>query len=173
MKVKYIPKLKKHHNVPDFHLPATDGSLKTISYFKQRSNVVLYFFEKADCNSCQAKLKTFKSKAKRFDDLNTIVFAISSEPIEKLKKLKSDLELPFELLSDADLKVSTIYTYKKKEVSEVVPSIFVIDKFNSLRDQVIVHKDEGLPSIQEIIRLLLAIEIECPECGFFPGSTGI
>lgn len=168
-----MPRLKAQQSVPDFHLPATSGTEISASQFRQRNNLVLYFFGKVPCEPCRQRLASFRDNFSNFEHLNARLFAISPKPLELLKSLKQELKLPFELLSDRQLEAANLYTQIKPRLHEPYPSIFVIDRYNTLYAQAIEEKEENLPPIKDIFRVLHSIEIECPECGFFPGSTSI
>ncbi len=159
--------------VPDFHLPATNDKTISIGQYKQRKNIVLFFMGNKDCEPCQEKLREFKEYHNRLEHLTAVLYAISPEPIEKLKGLKAKLELPYELLSDSKLEASKAYTQLKEDQKEPVPTIFVIDRYNALNSQWLALEEKELPDVIFILRALHSIEIACPECGFFPGSTSI
>lgn len=173
MSISVLPKLKLYNTVPDYHLSSTNDKTVSIGQFKQRKNVVLFFFGSIDCEPCQEKLKEFKEYFNRLEHLTAVVFGISPEPVEQLKNLKSELELPFDLLSDTKLEMTNTYTHLREGGKEPVPSIFVIDRYNSLNSQWLAVEEKELPDVIYILRALHSIEIACPECGFFPGSTSL
>ncbi len=173
MDIIVLPQLKTGNNAPDFHLPATQGQNRSVGQYRQRKNVVLYFFNNINCAPCRQKLLELKDNYDRLEHLNAVLFGVSHDSIENLANLKNELELPFELLSDVDLVTTKTYAGLNPDKNEVYPSIFVIDRYNTLYSQWLVFEEKYLPSVLDVLRTLHAIEIQCPECGFFPGSTSL
>ena len=64
----------------------------------------MVFIPKADTTGCTKEAISFSNLIKDFDDLNTIVIGISKDSIESLKIFKKKYKVPFDLLSDPDVK---------------------------------------------------------------------
>src|SRR5437588_12476398 len=85
---------------PAFKLPACDGQTISLSDFKGKQNVVLYFYPKADTPGCTKEACGFRDAILRreYDDA-AFVLGISPDPIEKGRKFASKCNLHF-LLED-------------------------------------------------------------------------
>lgn len=123
---------------PSFNLPATGGKRISLNDFKDK-NVVLYFYPK-DCTSgCTQEGKDFAESYKKFASLNTVILGVSRDNVKLHEKFKAEQQFPFELLSDTDEKLCSLYEvmkektmYGKKTVG-IERSTFLIDKKGLLR----------------------------------------
>jgi thioredoxin-dependent peroxiredoxin len=117
---------------PDFTLPATGGSSVTLSALRG-SKVVLYFYPKDNTPGCTNETKDFCTLHGEFAAAGCKVFGISRDSLKSHENFKAKLELPFELISDADevacqafdvMKMKNMYG---KQVRGVERSTFVLD----------------------------------------------
>ena len=123
---------------PDFSLPATSGKRIGLKDLMGK-NVVLYFYPK-DCTSgCTQEGKDFAENYKKFASLNTMILGISRDSLKLHEKFKSEQQFPFELLSDAEEKISKLYDVLKEKIMYgkksygIERSTFLIDKRGVLR----------------------------------------
>jgi thioredoxin-dependent peroxiredoxin len=87
---------------PDFTLKADDGTTVKLSDFKNKKNVVVFFYYKDDTPVCTKESCAFKDSYEKFKVANAEVFGVSSDPVESHQKFKKENSLPYELLSDPD-----------------------------------------------------------------------
>jgi thioredoxin-dependent peroxiredoxin len=87
---------------PDFSLKADDGKTVKLSDYRNKKNVVVFFYVKDDTPICTKESCAFKDSYEKFKIANAEVFGVSSDPIESHKRFKSENKLPYELLSDQD-----------------------------------------------------------------------
>ena len=64
---------------PDVSLEATDGSTVTLSQFKGKKNVVVFFFPKAFTGTCEKQVSGHAADLEKFRALNAEVFGISTD----------------------------------------------------------------------------------------------
>lgn len=145
---------------PDFSLPATSGKI-VCSKDLIGKNIVLYFYPK-DCTSgCTQEGKDFAENYKKFASLNTIILGVSRDSLKLHEKFKSEQQFPFELLSDAEEKVSKLYDVLKEKIVYdrksygIERSTFLIDKQGILRREwrkvkVLGHVDAVLQAVGEL-----------------------
>ena len=135
--------LKVGDKAPDFTLFNQDGERVTLSSFKGKKVVVL-FFPAANTGVCTKEMCTFRDDLKIFENLNSQVLAISVDTHFALKMFAEKNNFSFPLLSDFNKK--TIKDY------DVVLDVFVPGKFDYLgtakraafvlnEDGVIVHME--------------------------------
>ncbi len=74
---------------PAFSLLDQDGNKVSLKDFKNKQNVVLYFYPKAKTPGCTVQACGIRDSRKAFDKLDTVVLGVSPDPVAKLKKLKS------------------------------------------------------------------------------------
>jgi len=133
-------------SAPDFTLPDSDGNNFSLSSYKDKNPVVIYFYPKANTPGCTTQACGIRDSFSKFNENNIVVLGISVDSKESIKEFIKDHNLNFPLLSD-----------EKKEVSKafgVLNNIgvdsritFIIDKqgniANILRDvDVETHADD-------------------------------
>ena len=64
---------------PDFTLPSTAGGEVTLSSFKGKKNVVVFFFPKAFTGTCERQVTGHAADLERFQALDAEVFGISTD----------------------------------------------------------------------------------------------
>src|SRR5690606_18582698 len=90
---------------PDFTLYNTEKQMVTLSSFKGK-NVVLLFFPLAFTSTCTTELCDVRDNLNIYSQLNAEVIAISVDSVFSLKAYKAQQNLNFELLSDFNKTVS-------------------------------------------------------------------
>jgi peroxiredoxin Q/BCP len=94
---------------PDFTLPNQAGESITLSSFRGRTAVVLYFYPKDDTPGCTVESCSFRDSYEAFKDIGAEVIGISSDSPESHQKFAQKHNLPFTLLSDSDSAVRKVY----------------------------------------------------------------
>ena len=90
--------------VDDFELPATGISPFRLSAARGHS-LVIYFYPKDNTPGCTTEAQQFRDLHGDFRALGCEVLGVSRDSLKSHDGFKTKLELPFELLSDADEKV--------------------------------------------------------------------
>ena len=94
---------------PDFTLLAATGEPVSLSQFKGRSEVVLFFYPKDHSPVCTAEACSFRDSFDAFQNAGAEVIGISADPVESHRLFAAQNRLPFRLLSDADGSVRARY----------------------------------------------------------------
>lgn len=121
-----------HMTVPDFSAEMTGDKPFQLSAY-QGKNLVLYFYPKDNTPGCTTESMQFRDLQPEFAAANTMVFGISRDSLRSHEGFKAKLELPFELISDGDERVCTMFdvmvmkSMYGKKVRGVERSTFVID----------------------------------------------
>lgn len=149
--------------LPFFNLPSTRGKYVKPWDFKQRKNLVLYFFSDADCSECRQTLIGFSENYHDYRRLNAEVVAIATDSLDNLENLAGELGLSFLLLADTDGKATNLYTGLKPGENKTVSSIFVADRFGSIEEEWIAKSEDQLPGQDELLATLQLLELRCPE----------
>ncbi len=63
-------------------------------------NIVIYFYPKDDTPGCTVEAKEFSESKNKFSKLNTKIFGVSKDSIEKHKKFITKHSLTIDLISD-------------------------------------------------------------------------
>lgn len=143
---------------PDFTLYNTEKQTVTLSSFKGK-NVVILFFPLAFTSTCTAELCDVRDNLNIYSQLNAEILAISVDSVFSLKAYKAQQNLNFELLSDFNKTVSETYDtlyesfiLEMKGVSK--RSAFVIDKEGVLQYIEVLEKASEIPDLLAIQTLL-------------------
>jgi peroxiredoxin len=115
--------LKIGDKAPDFTLFNQDGESVSLSSFKGK-NVVLLFFPAANTGACTKEMCTFRDELKVYENLNAQVLGISVDTHFSLKMFHDKNNYNFPLLSD--------FNKKTIEAYDVVLDVFVPGKFDYL-----------------------------------------
>ncbi|MGB7288860.1 MAG: peroxiredoxin [Candidatus Macondimonas sp.] len=94
---------------PSFTLPTADGRQVSLSDYRGRQPVVVYFYPKDDTPGCTAEACAFRDQYEDFKQAGAEVIGISSDAPEAHAKFASKHRLPFLLLSDRDGAVRKSY----------------------------------------------------------------
>ncbi|TNF35160.1 MAG: peroxiredoxin [Gammaproteobacteria bacterium] len=135
-----MAELKIGKKVPNFTLPATGEqtiSLKDL----QGSNVVLYFYPKDSTPGCTREGQDFRDHHSKFKRASTVILGVSRDSIKSHENFKAKQNFPFELLSDADETLCSLFDVIKmknmygKQVRGIERSTFLIDSKGVLRQE--------------------------------------
>ena len=124
---------------PGFDLPDADMSMVSLEKFKNRRNVVLYFYPKDDTPGCTLEAIEFSEKEDSFDALKTVVLGVSMDDCLSHGAFRDKHGLSVQLLADADGEVCRRYgVLHDKEVEGrkktcIVRSTFIIDRKGILK----------------------------------------
>jgi peroxiredoxin Q/BCP len=94
---------------PDFTLKSQNVEDVTLSEFRGKKNVVLYFYPKDETPGCTREACTFRDSYELFSDLGAEVIGVSADTVESHKAFAEHYNLPFILLSDLDNRVRKLY----------------------------------------------------------------
>lgn len=137
--------LKVGDKAPDFTLFNQDGEAVTLSSFKGK-NVVVLFFPAANTGACTTEMCTFRDELKEYESLNAQLLGISVDTHFALKMFHEKNNYNFPLLSDFNKKVIKDY--------DVVLDVFIpgkFDYFNTAKRAAFVVDKNGLVKYFEIL----------------------
>ncbi|MBS1170894.1 MAG: peroxiredoxin [Burkholderiaceae bacterium] len=147
--------------VPEFSAPMTGNGTFTLSSFKGK-NVVLFFYPKDNTPGCSAESMTFRDLYAEFQAANTEIFGVSRDSIKSHEGFKSKLAMPFELISDANEDLCTMFnvlrekTMYGKKVRGIERSTFVIDANGTLLNE---WRDVKVPGhVEQVLKYVTALK---------------
>lgn len=139
---------------PDFKLFNSEKQEVTLSSFKGK-NVVVLFFPLAFTGVCTTELCTMRDDIASYQGLNSEILAISVDSLFTLEKFKAEQKLNFNLLSDFNAEVSAAYgsLYSEfvlgmKNVSK--RSAFVVDKEGVVRYAEVLESAGDIPNFDAV-----------------------
>ncbi len=129
----FFMKVNIGETAPDFTLTSQTGEAVTLSQFRGKKNVVLYFYPKDETRGCTREACTFRDSYELFTDLGAEVIGVSADTVESHKSFTAHYNLPFTLLSDMDNAVRKLYG-AESSISFIPGRVtFVIDKNGTVR----------------------------------------
>ncbi len=146
--------------VPDFTAPSTGGKTITLSDYRGKY-VVLYFYPKDSTPGCTVEGQNFRDSVQAFDALNALILGVSRDSVKSHENFKCKQEFPFDLVSDADEAVCTLFDVIKmknmygKQVRGIERSTFLIDPDGKLvhewrKVSVKGHSEEILAKLRDL-----------------------
>ena len=124
--------------IPNFSLPATSGQTFTLNE-QSGKIVVIYFYPKDSTPGCTTEAQQFRDLHEQFVTVDAVLLGISRDSVKSHENFKAKQSLPFELGSDGDEAVCTLFGVMKmknmygKQVRGIERSTFVMDKSGVLR----------------------------------------
>jgi len=118
--------------IPPFSAAMTGNQTFNLSDYKGK-NIILYFYPKDNTPGCTAESMEFRDKYAQFQQANTEIFGLSRDSIRSHEGFKEKLGMPFQLISDPDEAICTLFNVIKmknmygKQVRGIERSTFVID----------------------------------------------
>lgn len=143
---------------PAFILENQAGVEIALKDYKDKKNVVLYFYPKASTPGCTVQACGIKDTRAEFDALETIVLGVSPDLPVKLEKFIDKYDLNYDLLADDDHRVAEkygVWALKKfmgREFMGILRTTFIIDKEGRL--QHIISKVNTKKHAQEVLSIL-------------------
>lgn len=128
----------------------------SLSDFKDKNNVVLFFYPKDFSPGCTTQACSFRDNYEDFTDRGAVVIGVSNDSVESHKKFLDTYLLPFTLLSDPKGEVRSLYGATK--AFGLLPGryTFIIDRTGVVRHvftsetNMKRHIDEALRVLREI-----------------------
>ena len=118
--------------VKEFSLPSTGGGTFRLSD-QRGKKLVVYFYPKDNTPGCTAEGADFRDRYKEFAKAGAEVVGVSRDSLKSHEGFKAKMKFPFELLSDADEQLCTLFGVMKmknmygKKVRGIERSTFVLD----------------------------------------------
>lgn len=94
---------------PDFSLPATDGRTVTLSDYKGKKSVLIYFHEGLSCDPCMQQMPELDKYQAEFDKLNVQLLNVALDPVDDLKASSARYNLKSPVLSYQDASTEDDY----------------------------------------------------------------
>jgi peroxiredoxin len=156
--------IRNGDKAPEFSLYSSEKKLTSLSDFKGR-NVVLLFFPLAFTSTCTKELCATRDDISIYDELGTHVLGISVDSPQSLARYKQELELTFTLLSDFNKDVIRAYDVMYEEFSlgmrgVAKRAVFLIDTEGSIRYKEVLEIARNMPdlyAVQNAIRTLQTV----------------
>jgi len=148
--------------VANFSLPATGDKTISLRDFSG-THLVLYFYPKDNTPGCTLEGQDFRDAYRKFRKAGAEILGVSRDSLKLHEKFRSKLDLPFDLLSDADevlcrqfdvIREKSLYGRKFMGIER---STFLLDAKGVLRREwrkvrIKGHAEEVLQAVQSLTR---------------------
>lgn len=124
---------------PGFDLPDADMEIVSLAGYKNRKNVVLYFYPKDDTPGCIMEATDFSDMQDEFSGLDTVVLGVSMDDCLSHGSFCDKHGLALQLLADVDGDVCNSYEVLQEKERDgrkktcIQRSTFIIDKRGMLK----------------------------------------
>ena len=125
---------------PDFNSVNENNDTIRLSDFKNKKNIVLYFYPKDDTPGCTIEANQFTALADEFTALDTVVIGVSKDDCASHQAFIKKFGLKVVLLADTSGEICEAYgVWQEKEKNGekkmgIVRSTFIIDKQGKIID---------------------------------------
>ena len=153
--------INERSTIPLFHLTQRDGEIFDVSDYKRKKNLVLFFLSAPDVEffvRLDQHMSALRSE-------NAQVVVISPLDISRIQDLYKKNHLGFLILSDEKMEVFSKFIARMPD--EPVAALFITDKYGDVFFRYLSARAAQLPPFDDIIRSLVFVESQCPECGGF------
>jgi thioredoxin-dependent peroxiredoxin len=134
-----MPKIEVGKKAPAFTLDGTGGKFSLAQALGVA--VVMYFYPRDNTPGCTQEGASFTADFSQFKKAKAMILGISADSMASHEKFKKKMGFPFDLLSDPDQKVCTLYDviqeknmYGKKYMG-IERSTFLVDAKGVLRQE--------------------------------------
>ena len=118
---------------PDFVLPDQWGNPVRLSDFRDKKNVIVYFYPRDFTSGCQLEAITFAENYELFRTLNTEILGVSVDSVGSHQRFSSEFKLPFPLLSDRNNRVRRAFGVSKTFGLFPGRVTYIIDRLGIIR----------------------------------------
>jgi peroxiredoxin Q/BCP len=118
---------------PDFTLARSNGKPVSLSDYRGRSEVVLFFYPKDQSPACTAEACFFRDRYEVFRERQAEVIGISADSPRSHQQFATRFRLPFLLLSDSDGSVRERYGVTKTFGIFPGRATYLIDRHGAIR----------------------------------------
>src|SRR4051812_1167616 len=126
--------LQTGESAPAFDLPDAEMEVVSLDGFKNRKNVVLYFYPKDDTPGCTMEAIDFSDQQDDFSTLDAVVLGVSMDDCLSHASFRDKHGLAVQLLADVDGEVCGRYGVLQEKERDgktkmcIQRSTFIIDK---------------------------------------------
>lgn len=145
--------------MPLFNLACREGQIFDILEFKRKKNLVIFFVSFPDA----AFLLKAEEAYARLKEQNAEMSVVCSLPLTEIESFYRKNRLSYCILSDEKREVFAKFLSFEK--GEDIAALFITDRFGEIFFQYAAKVVSDMPSFDDIVKSLVFIESQCPECG--------
>lgn len=133
------PKIKTGMKAPAFSAPDQKNRVRTLADFKDQK-LVLYFYPEDDTPTCTTEACDLRDNYRRLMKAGYTILGVSPDSVKKHQNFIRKYKLPFDLLSDEDLKIAHAYgvwqekTLFGRTYMGIIRTTFILDEQGKIED---------------------------------------
>lgn len=140
-------------DAPELSLTADEGTWIKLPDFREHLHVVLLFFKSTADDATDAFLKAYDARLDAFEELDTVVFGISTYRTDRLRDFRAELGLEFFLLYDPFAVESRKFGCSGRVRPYSRPAVVIVDKQGQ-----VAFAEHGLVDVQTALGVVAGIE---------------
>jgi peroxiredoxin Q/BCP len=125
--------LKEGQLAPVFAALDQNSRSINLSEFKNKSNVVLYFYPKDDTPGCTAQACNLRDNINTIKAMNAVILGVSADDVKSHQEFAEKYQLPFSLLADPKKEIIQKYGVSMPLVGIAKRWTFIIGKDGSIK----------------------------------------
>jgi peroxiredoxin Q/BCP len=148
--------VKVGDKAPDFTLPSQMGDNVSLSEYRGKKNVVLYFYPNDETPGCTKEACSFRDSYEDLTELGAEVLGVSGQSVESHVAFATHYGLPFILLADVGNKVRELYGvphsmgFLPGRVTYIIDKQGLVRHIFSSQTQAERHVEEAKKALHEI-----------------------
>ena len=142
---------------PAFTLPDASMEMMSLSTYRGKKNVVLYFYPKDGTPACTIQAIGFSDREDEFKRVDTVVFGVSRDDVLSHAAFRDEHGLTVQLLADTEEEVCRLYDVIREKIVDGHPkaclqrATFIIDKKGVVRH--IMRDVNPKEHVEEVLRV--------------------
>lgn len=118
---------------PNFKLLATNGQEISLTDFRGKKNVIIFFIRETTCPQCKTHVTQLGRMYEQFKSAGAEIVVILGENVEKSREYANGIGLPFPILADPDREIYHLYELEKYFLLFQRTASLVVDKSGIVR----------------------------------------
>ncbi|MBY0274104.1 peroxiredoxin [Candidatus Binatia bacterium] len=147
--------IREGERAPDFTAPTADGGTLSLSDFRGKKPLILYFYPRDNTPGCTKEACSFRDHAGEIADAGAAIVGVSMDSQDAHRKFIADFRLNFPLLSDRDATICKAYGvarlggwFPPKRVTFVIDRDGVVRRVIQSEFGIAKHIDEALETLR-------------------------
>lgn len=149
--------IREGERAPDFTAPTADGGTLSLSDFRGKKPLILYFYPRDNTPGCTKEACSFRDHAGEIAEAGAAIVGVSMDSQDAHRKFIADFRLNFPLLSDRDATICKAYGvarlggwFPPKRVTFVIDREGVVRRVIQSEFGIAKHIDEALETLRAL-----------------------
>ncbi len=117
---------------PNFTLPSTIGKDFTLDITKFGKPLILYFYPADFTLGCTNEACGYRDTFELFQSFDIDIVGISKDSLESHYKFKTQYNLPYELLTDANMEIANLYQVTIPIINFTKRTTYLLDRYHKI-----------------------------------------